>query len=304
MKDYGCLVTAISMLLVRSGVEINDDTVFNPGVLCTMLSNAGCFDSSGALFWNRIVWVEPTFILGNDEYGGAVSLPATKAAKYDLISRYLEAGWYLTVCINTDGALHHVAVDDYWDGDIYIMDPVKNRTLLFDYPLANISSLRYYNATGPRVVPPTAIEFLSTQYYTDIGAENIFKLKYTPANAIKDVQWTNTDPTVAVVDSAGKIKALKDGTTKITVTSKSNSKIKAECTVTVRELKCDLDGDGAVTIKDFTLAKLHSQGVIASITPEQKINTDVNCSGLVDADDVLQLIKKYIGSIAHFIWKG
>ncbi|NLW78070.1 MAG: hypothetical protein GXY32_01485 [Ruminococcaceae bacterium] len=59
------------------------------------------------------------------------------------------------------------------------------------------------------------------------------KVTFTPANADKTVTWKSSKPGVATVSAKGKVKALKKGTTTITVTA-TNGKKKASCVVTVK----------------------------------------------------------------------
>ncbi len=75
----------------------------------------------------------------------------------------------------------------------------------------------------------------------DKTALTIIKSKTAKLNATvnpketldKTVTWTSSNTKVATVDGNGNIKALTEGTTNITVTSKKNTKAKAICKVTV-----------------------------------------------------------------------
>lgn len=68
------------------------------------------------------------------------------------------------------------------------------------------------------------------------GTNKKLQVTVSPTNAAnKDVTFKSSDNKVATVDKTGNIKAIKAGTTTITVTSKENTKIKATCNVTVVE---------------------------------------------------------------------
>lgn len=70
-----------------------------------------------------------------------------------------------------------------------------------------------------------------------IKPKKSFKLKATiaPKNATnKKVTYSSSNKKVATVSSSGKITAKKKGKTTITVTSKSNPKVKAKCKITVK----------------------------------------------------------------------
>lgn len=58
-------------------------------------------------------------------------------------------------------------------------------------------------------------------------------VKPTSANNRK-VSWKSSNPKVATVDAKGVVKALSNGTAKITVVAKDRSKKKATCTITVK----------------------------------------------------------------------
>lgn len=56
----------------------------------------------------------------------------------------------------------------------------------------------------------------------------------TPDNATnKNVTWSSSDPSIATVDSTGKITAIGEGTCNITATTTDGSNLSATCTVTV-----------------------------------------------------------------------
>lgn len=58
--------------------------------------------------------------------------------------------------------------------------------------------------------------------------------KVSPTDASKSVTWKTSNSEVATVSSKGKVKAVKPGTATITAISKSNSKVKATCKITVK----------------------------------------------------------------------
>ena len=87
-----------------------------------------------------------------------------------------------------------------------------------------------------------------------LSIDEVYQLNATisPANADnKNVRFVSSDPSVAVVDSLGRITALSEGTATVFATSEDNESIKASCAVTVSsfriihyspdELKVDLD---------------------------------------------------------------
>lgn len=66
-----------------------------------------------------------------------------------------------------------------------------------------------------------------------VGANETLTATVLPADATdKTVTWKSSDITIATVDTAGKVSAVKEGTADITVTTTTASKT-AKCTVTV-----------------------------------------------------------------------
>lgn len=66
-----------------------------------------------------------------------------------------------------------------------------------------------------------------------VGANETLTATITPVTATdKTVAWKSSDITIATVDTAGKVSAVKEGKADITVTTTTASKT-AKCTVTV-----------------------------------------------------------------------
>lgn len=57
----------------------------------------------------------------------------------------------------------------------------------------------------------------------------------------------------------------------------------------------DVDGDGAVTSRDYTLVRNAVLGKI-TLTPEQFDRADINCNGKIDANDYLIIRRIYLGT--------
>ncbi|WP_143317883.1 Ig domain-containing protein [Clostridium sp. HBUAS56017] len=70
-----------------------------------------------------------------------------------------------------------------------------------------------------------------------VGQTDNLVATVTPNNATnKNVTWTSSDPTVATVDSNGKVTALKAGTVSITAKTTDGSNLSMACTVTVADV--------------------------------------------------------------------
>jgi len=98
--------------------------------------------------------------------------------------------------------------------------------------------------TSVAVVPsayaaaPKAITLSKTFQTVYIGQKYTLKVKaVTPKKADTEVKWKTSDKKIATVSSKGVVTGKKKGTVTITAVSKSNSKIKAKCKVTVKKFK-------------------------------------------------------------------
>ena len=73
------------------------------------------------------------------------------------------------------------------------------------------------------------------------GESTNLEVTFNPTNATnKEVQWATGDSNIATVDSNGNIKAIKEGKTTITVTSKDGGKV-ASCEIIVNKKKTSDD---------------------------------------------------------------
>lgn len=97
-----------------------------------------------------------------------------------------------------------------------------------------------------------------------VGSKFTLKVKKVkPAKATKKVTWKSSKKSVATVSKKGVVKAKKAGTTKITAVSKSNKKVKATCTVTVKKK----DVEKPVTTPQNT-TQAQTPTPAPSVTPE------------------------------------
>ncbi len=87
------------------------------------------------------------------------------------------------------------------------------------------------STTAKKTVAPTKVTLNKTSATLVKGKTLTLKATLTPSNASTKFTWSSSDKSVATVNSAGKVKALKKGTATITVKT-SNGK-KATCKITV-----------------------------------------------------------------------
>lgn len=77
---------------------------------------------------------------------------------------------------------------------------------------------------------PTQINFYQSSYQMAVGTERELKVNFFPSGTSGELSWTSNAPSVASVDTKGKVSAIKEGSAKITA---SCGKLSCSCTVNV-----------------------------------------------------------------------
>ena len=141
LGSIGCLVTSISILIEKSGVE-NDIKPFNPGTFVEALNANNGFDSSGNLQYSAVNKAVPKF-----KYVGNVNLrDKSKQEKLSLIKQYLNSGYFITAEVKgaTPGNQHWVAVISADDTGITMVYPGSNHTIMCNaYNYTKTSQINY-----------------------------------------------------------------------------------------------------------------------------------------------------------------
>ncbi len=100
-----------------------------------------------------------------------------------------------------------------------------------------------------------------------------FSISYNPATADnKHVTWQSSNPSIATIDSNGKITAITGGEVKITVTSEENQAIKAECIVSVIQPVTGI----SINKTAIELIEEEFEQLIATITPDNASDKKIN----------------------------
>lgn len=95
----------------------------------------------------------------------------------------------------------------------------------------------------------TSISLSPANTVLSIGGETTLTATIAPANAKRDLTWTSSNPSVATVDTTGKVTALANGTTTITCASTKDGTIKSSATITVKSVTAiDVSGTLAKTV--------------------------------------------------------
>ena len=80
----------------------------------------------------------------------------------------------------------------------------------------------------------TGLQLSPSETRLKVGGEATLSVSYEPAGASqREVTWSTSDAAIVTVDANGKIKGIAVGEATITVESKSNTSIKATCSVSV-----------------------------------------------------------------------
>lgn len=142
IKNIGCLVTSISMLVAKSGQPTTITGDFNPGTFVQALNSNGGFTSNGSLIWSTVTKIVPSF-----KYQGFVSVSGlSKEAKLNKLKELLsDKNNYVVAEVKGSTGQHWVAIDGISDGNIVMMDPGSPSSDLWaQYDWRNTSQFNYY----------------------------------------------------------------------------------------------------------------------------------------------------------------
>lgn len=141
IENIGCLVTSISMLIKKSGVNTNVSGQFNPGSFVEYLNNHNGFAAGGNLLWGSVTSAAPRF-----QYHGQISLSGlSKEEKKEQIQNLLNQGAYIVAEVKGNTGQHWVAIDSISANSITMMDPGSTATDLWsEYNWKNTSKLAYF----------------------------------------------------------------------------------------------------------------------------------------------------------------
>lgn len=142
LGEIGCLVTSIAMQIARSNVDtsiVGDD--FNPGTFVEALNKHNGFTSGGALYWNTVTTVVPSFkYLGQESVSGY-----TKEQKLSKLKELVDKGYYVVAEVKGNTGQHWVAVVSVSGDTITMMDPASSSTDMWkQYNWQNTSTYAYY----------------------------------------------------------------------------------------------------------------------------------------------------------------
>lgn len=136
MASSGCAVTSVAILTVYSNTIVDED--YDPGFLCDYLNENGGLDSSGCLNWNVVP--------GLSHAGRGDFKNPDKKSVTEKISKLMEDGYFVTLCVQNGG--HYVAIIgvDSTNGVLKMKDPAQNEIVnVFDkYSPSSCDSYHYF----------------------------------------------------------------------------------------------------------------------------------------------------------------
>ena len=129
--------------------------------------------------------------------------------------------------------------------------------------------------TPPKPVAVTDVTLDQTTLSLVAGTTGQLTATVSPDDAAdKTVTWASADETIATVDANGKVTAVADGQTTITVTTTDGAKT-ADCKVIVTKDKVNVSG---ITLSETTLDKTTDDGavtLVATVSPEEATDKTV-----------------------------
>lgn len=151
------------------------------------------------------------------------------------------------------------------------------------------------------IAPLQSISLNKKSITLDIGDSQMLDVIYNPTNTTdsKNVTWSSSNKSVAIVGQNGLVKAIGNGTT--IITAKVGDKT-ATCTVNVWGMLGDLDKDENITAYDAYKALEASVNISTGVQVEEKIilRADVDKDQKVTASDAYKILQYSVGVIDEF----
>lgn len=126
----------------------------------------------------------------------------------------------------------------------------------------------------PKIVSVTAIELNKTSVTLTEGESEVLKVTVLPEDASnKNVKWKSSDHSVATVSTEGKITALEEGSTTITVKTQDGDKT-ASCEVIIKAKTISVT-NVALNLANTKIEEGKSLSLEATVYPENATNKNV-----------------------------
>lgn len=152
MRQSGCATTALASLVVHAGFK--DETDFDPGVFCSIISENNGYDKNGNIMWWTVSKAAKGFTFVDTVY----MYGSTYEERVAEIKSYLDKGYYIIADVKYSG--HWVAIDRIENGIVYSIDPASNTSsnLFEQYDFKGNTRLKLFDAYGKAGPLPEAPE--------------------------------------------------------------------------------------------------------------------------------------------------
>lgn len=159
MKDAGCVVTSLAILLRHHNVITSSDVhTFNPWICNEELKKVSAFNKSADLIWADV----------NKAYPGFELVDYRTTYSFSTIERLYREGY---ACIIDVGG-HYVALKNVEGATVNIMDPgYSNRPTLASY--SNPLTIIYYKVTPTNTDPTTSERVEFNGHYYQVFDESL-----------------------------------------------------------------------------------------------------------------------------------
>ena len=154
----------------------------------------------------------------------------------------------------------------------------------------------------PEAVAVTGVSLSLSEVTLNVNEYITLTATVSPENATnKNVSWSSSDETVATVDTNGLVKALKAGTTTITVKTEDGEKT-ATCSVTVAPVVVNVT-EVSLSQSELTLNVNESVTLTATVSPENASNKNVSWTSsdetvaTVDTNGLVKALKEGTATI-------
>ncbi len=154
--------------------------------------------------------------------------------------------------------------DDVFAGCDHVVMACEGEGSVTDY--AEAEGIPYYVIGAEINYQPISSVVLSASSATIVSGDTYqLSCEVYPSDATnQSVTWSSSDPSVAAVSPDGLVSAISNGTAVITVASRSDHSIKAECTITVLPILVE---SVSLNKQSITIYTGNSQSIIATVLP-------------------------------------
>lgn len=145
-------------------------------------------------------------------------------------------------------------------------------------------------------VEPITVSIENNPGSINVGSFAALRPKFSPSNSSSDITWSSSDPSIASVDKSGNVKGIKEGTVKITVTTKN--KKTSSVTIKVVDSKGTDSKKVSTNFKIVKAPKFLFVGTVDDmrVSGGKKIKWSSSNSDVLSVDNAGNLTAKKIGS--------